>query len=217
MDLDHLNQQLRAEIERLDEQQLTAGGWDQRQRLLADHIRRAPAHDFLRWRTMRQIYILSRRRREARRYLAELRARPDWNERWAAAVEESGAGSPICLPEYPAASANSILHAHHLARWEDAARARVEELSLVVEFGGGFGGMCRTLHALGFRGRYVIYDLPVMSALQRYYVQAAGLPHQNIACVSTLDELAAQLGSNGRAQFLATWSLSEVPLPLRQS
>jgi hypothetical protein len=45
----------------------------------------------------------------------------------------------------------------------------------IIEFGGGFGSMCRLVHALGFRGQHIIFDLPPVWALQRYYLRLHGI------------------------------------------
>jgi hypothetical protein len=51
----------------------------------------------------------------------------------------------------------------------------LHDADCIVEFGGGFGSMCRLIGALGFRGRYVIFDLPPVLALQRYYLGLHGI------------------------------------------
>ena len=107
-------------------------------------------------------------------------------------------------------------------------RASISDMSCVVEFGGGYGGMCRLIHRLGFKGRYVIFDLPYFSALQRYYLRSDGQPvgaaadmttsPTGIACVSSIDDLCMlteRIDDKQSALFLATWSLSELPIAVR--
>ena len=58
-----------------------------------------------------------------------------------------------------------------------APRARdLSSSGVIVEFGGGYGSMCRLLHKLGFSGQYFIYDLPEFVALQRYFLKSIGMP-----------------------------------------
>ena len=73
-----------------------------------------------------------------------------------------------------------IHHAYHLAQFEEKTRTQVHEIDFVLEFGGGYGSMCRLFYNLGFRGRYVIFDLPSFSALQIYYLKTLDLPVQPI-------------------------------------
>lgn len=46
----------------------------------------------------------------------------------------------------------------------------ISKLDTILEFGGGYGAMCLLCRRLGFKGRYIIYDLPEFSLLQRYYL-----------------------------------------------
>jgi hypothetical protein len=90
--------------------------------------------------------------------------------------------------------------------------------------------MCRLFFNLGFRGRYIIFDLPPFSGLQVYFLKTLGLPvksvlefstaNTGIICVSDVDDLRRTLRNQmdqKNAMFLATWSLSECPVSLRNS
>ena len=163
--------------------------------------------------------------------LEHLRRHAEWGARWSRAVEESPVGRPAAYPSYPQSSGNLIHHAYHVCRFEEATGLRAEALDLVVEFGGGYGSMCRLFHALGFRGRYVIFDFAEFSALQRYFLKSLGLDvrpaadlkdgRAGVATVSDVDELKATVEALAPealgSLFLATWSLSETPVEFRQS
>ncbi len=98
---------------------------------------------------------------------------------------------------------------------------------LILEFGGGYGSMCRLAHNLGFRGDYIIYDFPEFCALQTFFLKSIGLPvcksgsSKGIRCLSDIDVLQQLLGEHGpgftNSLFLATWSISETSLELRDS
>ena len=122
-------------------------------------------------------------------------------------------------------SANLIHHAYHVSRFEDVTGARVADFDTIVEFGGGYGSMARLAWQLGFRGEYVIYDLPEMSAVQRYCLTSMGIPvsaagtvHRGpgVSCATNADELARVLGDRVADLLLATWSLSETPVAFRE-
>jgi hypothetical protein len=162
--------------------------------------------------------------------LSFLKHSPDWNTRWRPAIQESPAGHPIPYIFYPASSGNLIHHAYHLAQLEEKTRVRAQDIGLVFEFGGGYGSMCRLFYNLGFEGRYIVYDLPPFSALQRYYLKILGLPVQSvtefmksktgIVCISDTQDLKALLSESLEASdslFLATWSISESPIRVRDS
>lgn len=161
--------------------------------------------------------------------LRYLRRHRDWDRRWAPALRESGAGHPLPYGGYPATSGNLLHHCYHLARLHDTLGVDPADFRYVLEFGGGYGGLCRAFHAIGFRGRYVVFDLPHFSALQRYFLRSAGIAvHESAAafaaaaggahCVSSLEALDAVLPAERRdALFVATWSLSETPESLRNA
>ena len=158
--------------------------------------------------------------------LRHLKQRKDWSARYCPGIKESRIGNPPPFIFLRRTSANLVHHAYNLARFEDLALASVQKMNFVVEFGGGYGSMCRLFHQMGFVGTYVIFDLPEFSILQTYYLNCLGLPVQKqrgfgnsgIHCISNLDQLQLLVSKRGRganSMFAATWSLSECPLPLR--
>lgn len=145
--------------------------------------------------------------------LGRLRASADWQSRWRPALREPrGLRLPRC-PYYPSSSGNRIHHAHHLLAWETFAGRRIGELGSVLEFGGGYGGMAALARALGFRGRYAIYDFPELNALQQFYLRANDI---HAECLSDYAALQPLGRSNTLDLFIATWSLSETPPSFRR-
>lgn len=95
---------------------------------------------------------------------------------------------------------------YHLYRWEQVTGLEIAELDSILEFGGGFGAMAQVCNRLGFKGDYLIYDLPEFSLLQQWY-----LSENEISNVKWLDNIR-------RADVnlvIASYSLSEVDLPFR--
>ena len=153
--------------------------------------------------------------------LAALQARADWEFRWRRAIRECEAGRPFRYAGWPESSEPLIQTAYTLARLETLAGRTVDAWDDVIEFGGGFGSLCRLARQLGFRGRYVIFDLPPFTLLQRYFLRSAGILREDddrIVLTSDLSELERYVGalsSNAYSMFVACWSLSETPLALR--
>jgi hypothetical protein len=155
-----------------------------------------------------------------------MRRRSDW-PRWRAALRETTLGHPRPFPRMPTTSGNALHLAYHLRRFEDATGVRPETATFILEFGGGYGGTCRLLHRLGFRGTYAIFDLPEVSALQRFYLAHAGLAVRRwedtpaegpgVATLSNLEALPRLIAARpaGPTLFIATWSLGETPMSLR--
>jgi hypothetical protein len=153
--------------------------------------------------------------------LAALQARSDWESRWRRAIRECEAGRPFRYAGWPESSEPLIQTAYTLARLETLAGRTVDAWDDVIEFGGGFGSLCRLARQLGFRGRYMIFDLPPFTLLQRYFLRSAGILREDddrIVLTSDLSELERYVGAlspNAYSMFVACWSLSETPLALR--
>lgn len=115
---------------------------------------------------------------------------------------------PIKVLEFSRPEYNNLVHqAYHLYQWQQATGRKVSQLSTIVEFGGGYGAMALLCHHLGFKGRYVIYDLPEFSLLQEWYL-------------SQFNRLAnIEWNPKRKPQdvdlFMALYSLSEVKPELR--
>lgn len=160
--------------------------------------------------------------------LRHLKHRQDWDARWIQALLESPIGNPTPYIFYPKSSANLIHHAYHVARFEETIGRPIDSMDFIFEFGGGYGSMYRLIHNLGFRGKYIIFDLPPFSALQRYYLRSLGFPvcslsdfanmKDAITCTSDQESLKGLLSdgsSLGNSLMIATWSLSETPISIR--
>ncbi len=158
-----------------------------------------------------------------------LKNHADWNMRWTSVIEESSVGHPVLCPFYPQSSGNLIHNAYHVAQFEEKTEIKIHNMDYVFEFGGGYGSMCRLLFNLGFKGRYIIFDLHPFSALQKYFLKNIGLPvlssntfnkqETGILCLSDIRELKALFAENkekSKSVFIATWSISESPISVRE-
>ena len=220
-----LKQELRGLAPRKDEQRETTSEWSGNLGRLRELVLEDDPRRFLRWDVIQRTMFV-RYAGYIRHELAALRRRPDWNLRWRPALIESRTGHPVPYLWWPQSSANLIHHAYHIAEFEREAQHRATDLDVVVEFGGGYGNCCRLFHRLGFRGVYVIHDLPQFSALQRFFLRSESIPVQNrianaatgVICVSSEDQLEAIRPRlrRSRSLFLATWSLSETPSCVRE-
>jgi len=159
-----------------------------------------------------------------------LKIRPDWTSRWFEAIRESVVGHPVPYWQCPHSSGNLIHHAYHLAKFEEKTGMTPNATNCIFEFGGGYGSMCRLVHNLGFQGKYVIFDFPAFSALQRFYLESIGFTVRSVnsikmggngtVCISDLEQLKAILSNHievNDSVFIATWSISEAPIAIRNS
>jgi hypothetical protein len=185
-------------------------------------LRREGADRFLRLPAIAKT-VHSRQRGLAPRYLTYLLASRHFTAELQKALTESPVGQPLVNPYYPWSSPLLVQHGYHVVRLLEATDFELSKIGLVTEFGGGYGSFYRLLRNLGYRNRYLICDLPVMCALQRFYLRNVfptgqdGQPPANVQWLAgemqaTLQREAAQVRP---ALFVATWSLSEAPLAVR--
>jgi hypothetical protein len=160
-----------------------------------------------------------------------LRRSPRW-PRYRQVLKEDTVGRPVRFLWMPSTSGCQVHHTSHLASFEEQTGTPVEQLRLIVEFGGGYGSFCRQVHRLGFKGKYLIYDLPELSALQQYFLGSLDFPlltaeqwadtaaASGVGFINELADLRRVVASLQTAGvkpslFVATWSISESPAPLR--
>jgi hypothetical protein len=84
----------------------------------------------------------------------------------------------------------------------------------IIEFGAGFGALCRHIHERGFFGTYTIFDFPEFLLLQEFYLKLNNIDTSRISFVSSIDALSPKT-KNGL--LIAMWSLSEVGTALREN
>src|SRR5258708_31719517 len=106
--------------------------------------------------------------------LAALRADAAWESRWRDAIREVDVGRPSQYALHPSSSEALIQTEYHVRELEERSDRRVDEWDVVVEFGGGFGGPGRVMHAPGFPGRHPLFEFAACTLLQRYYLDQTG-------------------------------------------
>lgn len=203
--------------------------WADNMNRLREHVISGNPREFLRWDVILKTMFVNQARYISTE-LNFLKNSPEWAARWRPAIAESPVGHPPPYIFYPDSSGNLIHHAYHLAQFEKKSGMRVQDTDFVFEFGGGYGSMCRLLFNLGFRGKYVIFDLPPFAALQKYYLKTIGLPVYpsdsfsaslpGVACLSDaseLDKVIAGRAASKNPMFIATWSISESPVAVRRA
>jgi hypothetical protein len=182
---------------------------------------------FLKWDVIRATMFVVGKQPYVTTELEHLQQSSHWNDRYESAIEETSAGRPERYAHYKKSSGNLIHNAYSLCQFEEHSRSTIRDLNLVLEFGGGYGSMCRLFHNLGFAGKYIIFDFPEFSALQRYYLRSLGLQvltvetysqhSSGILCVSDVEHIQRAISGVTNKLFLATWSISETSQTIRSS
>ncbi len=208
---------------------ISGGMWADNIRYLSDLINTRNPREFLRWDVIRETMFVGNAEYISKE-LKFLKNLPDWENRWQNAIKESHVGHPPPYWRHLQSSGNLIHNAYHLAQFEAKTGVPNNSAGFVFEFGGGYGSLCRLFHNLNFSEKYVIFDLPVFSALQRFFLKSIGITVHSadsfkmakagVVCVSNLEQLKTIISNHievGNSMFIATWSMSETPVSLRES
>jgi len=158
--------------------------------------------------------------------LNNLKKSPYWNSLWKNTIVETKIGGQLPFILYPKSSGNTIHLTYIISEFKEKTGKDFTDLNFIFEFGGGYGNLCRLIHKLGFLGKYIIFDLPIFSALQKFYLKSSGLPvytkseidiqKKGVFCIN--DKVLVGMGfpNDGKSLFIATWSLSETSLKARE-
>ena len=124
-------------------------------------------------------------------------------------IVEPDFGKPELYEYYGFMTSGNLIHqAYHLMQWERRTKKRIENLDTILEFGGGYGSLALIARRLGFKGRYIIYDLPEFAALQEYYLSNVGV--DNIEFWTEFDDV------KDIDLFIGLYSLTEVEPDFRE-
>ncbi len=218
-------EELFAELEAAAAGQAVAGEWRQLAADIVSDLRAGGVDQFLRLPAIART-LHSRIRSHSRDYLRHVLQSGRFSPEFQQALTESPVGKPLVNPHYPLSSPLLIQHGYHVIRLLEATGLDLTALQLIVDFGGGYGGFCRLLRNLGYRERYLIWDLEVMCALQRFYLRnvfpgrETGEAPSNIEWLTAGDPAARDVVRRVALRhvpslFVATWSLSETPFAVR--
>jgi hypothetical protein len=155
--------------------------------------------------------------------LRELREdKKNWN-RWKNLLNEDTVGDPIRYFLYLKSSGNRIRQVYHLKKFSDYADINLKSIKNIIEVGGGYGCMARIFSKINRRCNYLIFDTEEVNCLQYYYLKLNKLNVKfetikaNFNLTKSIILLKKKLlTNNGSSLFIANWSISEMPLKLRE-
>ena len=201
------------------------GLWEQQIKSIRGHLMWEELSRFLSWPPILSTMIYC----PGVEVFHRMKLSPYWN-RFSEALKEVPAGGPQRYEPWPETSGNLLHQGHHLMRLAEhlGGLGTFTSVQQVIEFGGGYGCMCQLWFRLGFRGNYLIYDLPELSILQEYFLSSCGLGvtvgHDapaslpSVTLCRTMDVVDARLKTISRKDFIfiGMWSISEAPVALRE-
>jgi hypothetical protein len=115
---------------------------------------------------------------------------------------------PNSYSRFPPTSTNNAHHAYSLDVLMNFSNLMLNEYTTVLDFGGGYGNTCRLFKKCGHNDNYIIYDIPELIQIQKFYLESNNL-NEKIIFKSNEDKV-ENIKSN--SLFLALWSLTETPV-----
>ena len=203
--------------------------WLENLNLLREDVLNSNIRSFLKWTIIKKTMNNGSNADFVFDEITALKKHKEWSF-YEKGLQENWIGERSMYPFYPRSSATLIHHGYHLAEFESNTSFKTIENDCILEFGGGFGSMCRLNFNLGFDGGYIIFDFVHFSLLQQYYLKCDNISvvsvdefirtKKGVVCISDIDELNIILRSyddKSSILLIATWSLSESPISIRDS
>lgn len=130
-------------------------------------------------------------------------------------LSDSKVGNPFQVGLLPNCSPVSINHAYQLHLLKKYAGIFVpqDEISYIVELGGGYGHTCRMIKEYGYTGRYSIIDFPLMLKIQKDFLEQNGI---NDVGYYPLDMEQVKPKEDDTSILFASFSVNEMPMEARQ-
>jgi hypothetical protein len=104
-------------------------------------------------------------------------------------------------------------------------KGKLKDFDVIFEFGGGYGNLAHTFCVLNKKIKYIVFDTFEVNLLQYYYLKKnnhnpsfQALSRNNILLVNSINKLKKTIEKIKlipNKLFIANWSLSEVPMNLR--
>jgi hypothetical protein len=142
---------------------------------------------------------------------------------WRNLLKEDEVGDPIRYFLYPKSSGNRIRQVYHLKKFCDFSNINIRIVKKVLEIGGGYGCMARIFSKINHKIQYTIFDTFEVNLLQYYFLKINKLKvtiernTSRINLISNINRVNNYIHSsnNSKTLLIANWSLSEMPLKLR--
>jgi len=183
---------------------LGTSSWENNRKEIRRAILEDNIMDFINWNVIQKTMFFEAPRTEYEDVLK--------NEQLIKAIGESQIGNPKSYFLDSTTSGNLIHHAYSISQM--LKRCNLDSFDKIIEFGGGYGSMCRLFRNMKYSGKYVIFDLPEFLALQEYYIGSINTKYLNNTIFT--GDMHSLKDNESNSLFIATWSFSEMPLELRE-
>ena len=139
--------------------------WKGNLNLLRENVLNSDIRSFLKWPVLRKTMVIGSEANYVFYELSQLKKHKEWGF-YKKALKEIWFGERNMYPFFLHSSAILIHQMYQVAQFESNTAIKTKSHDCILEFGGGYGSMCRLLRNLNFNGQYLIYDLAPFSLLQ---------------------------------------------------
>ncbi|MDD5569676.1 MAG: hypothetical protein PHD97_00800 [Bacteroidales bacterium] len=219
----NLIEEFRKDLLEIKGNQETLDFWDNYSKIFTKLVINSDPRNFLNWLVIRDTMFYGGNIRE----LIELKKSSLW-QTYKKSIIEDKTGNPDRFIFFPRSSGNLIHQAYSFNEFVKHSEIKISEQNNIFEFGGGYGSFCRFIYRMNYNGNYIIYDLPIFSLLQKYFLKSLHII-ENISYNSTLnnttnksvdlysdyEKLIQNKSLKNIDVFVGLWSISECPIDLR--
>jgi len=185
---------------------MNLGFWNGLRDGIRNHLKNESISNFQNWGEIQSTMIAGSNNFEYEYLIAEER----WSQ-WKDKLKETVL-KPNSHVIYSESSTNNLHHAYSLQILMETTGHKLFEFDDVVEFGGGYGNMCRLFKIWGHNKSYFSYDIPELIQIQKYYLNENGII--NDVYYKSENDIIDNV--EGNSLFLGIWSISEVPMEERE-
>jgi hypothetical protein len=184
---------------------MNLGFWNSLRDGIRNHLKNENISNFQNWSEIQSTMIAGIQNVEYEYLIAEER----W-KLWKDKIKETTL-KPNSHSVCSESSTNNLHHAYSLQILMENIGYKLNEFDDVVEFGGGYGNVCRLFKIWGHNKPYYLYDIPELIQIQKYYLGKNDII-TNIYYKSDQDIINT---IEGNSLFIGMWSISEVPMAER--
>lgn len=186
--------------------EINLGFWEEMKNGIQYHLKNDNIANFQNWREIQTTMIAGVDNIEYD-YLLKCKNWDEWKNKLSENVLK-----PNSHAIFNQSSTNNLHHAYSLQRLMEESNYKLNEFDDIVEFGGGYGNVCRLFKTWGHQTQYYSYDIPELIEIQKYYLSKNNITN-NVQFKTDYDVIDSV---EGNSLFLAMWSVSEVPVSERE-
>ncbi|MFO0955415.1 MAG: hypothetical protein U0526_02670 [Candidatus Saccharibacteria bacterium] len=131
-----------------------------------------PKIDFLKNSTIRNTMFVESKGLWLETQLEYLAEKYPSNTKLKKILHENIIGRPSLIVKKYSTSHNSVHHLYHLERFKESTNIHLDDISTVVEWGGGYGNLAKIYRRLSPKSTYTIIDTPLFTSIQWLYLSS---------------------------------------------